>query len=86
MANKPGSRLRGYGYHHQQVRKQWAKVVAAGDALCARCGRWIKPGTPWDLDHDDSDPRRKKYLGPSHAKCNRGAPHRRQPARRSRIW
>ena len=34
---------RGYGHRHQILRKEWAKVVNAGDALCGRCGRWIKP-------------------------------------------
>jgi hypothetical protein len=87
MANKSGTRLRGYGYHHQMVRKSWTKAVEAGSVLCARCGHLIKPGTPWDLDHADDDPTRTKYLGPSHAKCNRGWPHRRwQPTRSSRNW
>ena len=87
MPDKHGTRLRGYGYHHQQLRKRWAKVVEAGDAICARCGKWIEPGTPWDLDHADDDPLRRKYLGPSHAKCNRGAARRRDSGRRqSREW
>jgi hypothetical protein len=75
---------RGYGHRHQNLRKRWAKVVDTGDAYCVRCKRWIEPGTPWDLGHDDKD--RTKYQGPEHAKCNRGAPHRKVPARRSRNW
>lgn len=79
MANKSGTRLRGYGAHHKRLRKIWDIKVQAGEVNCARCGRWIKPGTPWDLDHADNDRSRSTYLGPSHAKCNRGWPHRRRP-------
>ena len=49
-------------------------MVEAGDAYCARCGKWISPNEPWDLGHDDTD--RTKYRGPEHRACNRGAPIR----------
>jgi hypothetical protein len=76
---------RGYGNHHQILRKRWAKVVEAGDGYCARCGKWIPPGEPWDLGHDDTD--RTKYRGPEHQACNRGAPNRAEvPRRQSREW
>jgi hypothetical protein len=58
---------RGYGYAHQQARQQWAPRVATGTVPCTRCGRPIKPGTPWHLDHNDN---RAGYRGPSHATCN----------------
>ena len=89
-APKPSAASRGYGYTHTLARKRWARVVEAGDAYCARCGKWISPDAKWDLDHDDTD--RTKYLGPSHQKCNRGAAARPRPAaantvtRHSRIW
>jgi len=88
MASKSGTRLRGYGPHHKRLRQIWDARVQAGEVYCARCGRWIEPGTPWDLDHADNDPTRTTYLGPSHAKCNRGAPNRRRVVRtrNSRIW
>ncbi len=87
MASKSGTRLRGYGAQHKRMRKIWDVKVQAGEVLCARCGRWIEPGAPWDLDHADNDRSRTMYLGPSHAKCNRGAPHlKKAPERRSRIW
>lgn len=70
---------RGYGHHHQQLRKRWAPNVAAGVVDCARCGERIEPGDPWDLGHDDHD--RRVYTGPEHQACNRGTngPGRRDP-------
>jgi hypothetical protein len=73
--------LRGYGRHHQVLRAQVAPAVAAGTVKCARCGKPIRPGEPWDLDHDDTN--RKRYLGPSHRKCNRATSGRRH---QSRVW
>lgn len=86
MPNKPGTRLRGYGARHKALRREWDVKVQAGGVLCARCGKWIKPGTPWDLGHNDKD--RRLYNGPEHAKCNRGAPRRQAHERRyqSRNW
>ena len=60
---------RDYDRRHDALRKQWAPIVATGTVKCARCGQVIKAGARWDLDHDDHD--RTKYLGPSHASCNR---------------
>jgi hypothetical protein len=71
---------RGYGTSHQRLRKSWARQVEQGVVACARCGRQILPGTPWDLDHS---PDRSGYLGPSHRRCNRSTAKRRQPARRA---
>ena len=36
-----------YGARHKALRKGWARKVAAGGVLCARCGRTIEPGEPW---------------------------------------
>jgi hypothetical protein len=72
---------RGYGGHHQALRKRIAPQVAAGQCICSRCGDPIKPGETWDLDHDDQD--RSRYLGPSHSRCNRSTakpkPKRKRP-------
>jgi hypothetical protein len=75
---------RGYGTHHRRLRKIWAIKVEAGGVRCARCGRLIQPGAPWDLGHDDNN--RQLYAGPEHRRCNRGAPHRKVIRRQSRIW
>ena len=47
---------------------------------CVRCGEFIQPDDPWDLDHDNS---RLFYLGPSHSGCNRAAANE---LRTSRDW
>jgi hypothetical protein len=60
-----------YGKMPRKVRKRWAPKVRAGIVDCARCGKPILPGEKWDLDHDDDDPSRRRYLGPSHRSCNR---------------
>ena len=70
-----------YGARHHRTKDALRPVVAAGLAVCARCGRPIEPGTPWDLGHDDLDPSR--YAGPEHRLCNQTAPHR---TRTSRAW
>ena len=76
---------RGYGAAHQKLRAQVAQLVAAGTAVCWRCGRAIQPWMAWDLGHDDYD--RSVYRGPEHAKCNRSSgrterqPHARQRAK-----
>jgi hypothetical protein len=69
---------RGYGAEHQKERQRWKAVVDAGRAVCARCHRPILPGQAWDLDHNWD---RTGYLGPSHARCNRGAPKNYKQAR-----
>ncbi len=71
------TKARGYGGSHKRLRERWARVVAAGNAYCARCGGWLPPGAAWDLDHSDD---RGGYIGPSHAACNRRAPNRRRAA------
>ena len=73
---------RGYGTAHQQLRRAWKIQVDAGGVNCARCGLPIKPGTPWDLGHDDHD--RSRYTGPEHRACNRATNGRRPKT--SREW
>jgi len=74
---------RGYGSRHKSLRKALERVVAADDAVCARCGLPIQPWESFDVDHDDHD--RSRYLGPSHVRCNRSTAHRRR-RRWSRRW
>lgn len=81
---------RGYGYAHRQLRRRYIPLVAAGMITCCRCGEWIDPSEPFDLDHSDDD--RSVYLGPAHVSCNRSAGARKRNAkapaepRRSRAW
>jgi hypothetical protein len=80
---------RGYGAEHQRARRRWEREVQMGVVACARCGRWIAPGTPWDLGHHDLD--RSVIVGPEHRRCNRATMRRgRFTARRrrptSREW
>lgn len=66
---KPGqTTARGYGWAHQKARASWRPVVDAGGVVCARCGRPIAPGSPWDLGHTAD---RQAYTGPEHMRCNR---------------
>jgi hypothetical protein len=74
---------RGYGARHQQIRAAYARSVAAGLAICARCTKPIRPGERWDLGHVDGD--RSRYSGPEHAACNRATAGRRQRVV-SRAW
>lgn len=59
---------RGYGGDHQAERERQRPFVESGAARCTRCGKPIRPGEAWALDHDDND--RSRYLGPAHARCN----------------
>ena len=71
-----------YGSDYQKTRAQWKIKVDRGEVYCARCGKWIQPGTPWDLGHDDAD--RNTIRGPEHRACNRAtATHK---AQRRRRW
>jgi hypothetical protein len=71
---KGTTKHRGYGYRHKKRRQTWARVVRAGNAVCARCHEPILPNELWDLDHHDDD--RRLYLGPSHSRCNRATSQR----------
>lgn len=78
---------RGYGATHKRYRKAWAPRVEAGGVSCWRCGLLIEPRQPWDLGHDDED--RRRYSGPEHRHCNRGAAAagpRASERRHSRVW
>ena len=70
-----------YGARHKALRAGWARKVAGGGVLCARCGRPIEPDEPFDLGHVDGDPFR--YQGAEHRRCNRAVAKKR---RRSRDW
>jgi hypothetical protein len=72
-----GDRYKG---EHQKERARLKPTVEAGLAYCQQgirgngssghCyyrSRWIPPGTPWVLGHNDAG---TAYIGPCHAKCN----------------
>ena len=80
-----------YGKAHRRKRAQWAVKVDAGHVNCWRCGKWIQPGTPWHLGHDDRDP--TLHRGPEHERCNVTAAvrklnqlNRKQQTTTSRQW
>ena len=85
---KGNTTARGYGAEHQKLRRRIAPLVAAGQAICWRCGQKIPAGSSWDLGHDDHD--RSRYRGPEHVKCNRATSARNgKPvirADKSRDW
>jgi hypothetical protein len=89
MSSRASSTTRGYGVAHRRRRKNLAPLVAAGLTSCARCGKRIEPGEPWDLGHVDGTGKRQ-YSGPEHRKCNRQTEWHgvKQPRtlRWSRIW
>lgn len=79
-----------YRHAHQQERKRWAPVVAAGDAYCAEpvClmkSRWIPPNWAttqlWHLCHDPSG---TIVIGVGHRKCNLSEAAKRGNKMRSR--
>jgi hypothetical protein len=93
--SKPHTRTttqRGYGQPHRVERARLAHIVAAGQAICTRCHKAIRPGEPWDLDHADLPNglahRTGAYRGPSHRSCNIAARNRRQrePRPRALRW
>jgi hypothetical protein len=65
---------RKYDRQHRRIRAKWDPIVNSGEAVCPRCKKPIRPYEPWDLDHDDSDPTHRRYLGASHRRCNRAEP------------
>jgi hypothetical protein len=74
---------RGYGAKHKALRRRWFREVAEGLVHCARCGGFIHPAEPWDLDHT---PDRTGYLGPSHRACNRATATRRAKRKRRVVY
>ena len=72
---------RGYGSHHQALRRAWRPRVDAEQVDCWRCGQRIRYGEPWDLGHVDGD--KTRYRGPEHAKCNRATSRHRAERKQS---
>ena len=61
-----------YGPAHKRERARLAPTVEHGEAYCAQpiCikpNRWIQPGTPWCLGHNDTG---TAWIGPVHYACN----------------
>lgn len=82
MPRKASTTARGYGSVHQRIRKQYARLVEQGQAICCRCGLQILPGSPFDLDHTDT---RDGYNGPAHPTCNRSAGGRKAAQRQQHL-
>lgn len=73
-----------YCRHHRALRSQLTLSVEAGVVDCWRCGKRIKPGSAWDLGHDDHDT--TVYRGPECHGCNRSTRSRAAKARPRRRW
>ena len=67
-----------YAAAHQRERRRLKPSVDRGEAYCQQgfngssgtClmpTRWIEPGTPWVLGHDDAG---TGWIGPVHERCN----------------
>jgi len=83
MRKKLPPSKRGYGYDHQKLRAALVPSVLSGQVACARCGKRIEPGEPWDLGHSDD---RTRYTGPEHRRCNRSAgAHKSNALRRTHV-
>lgn len=81
---KPQHRTSAY----RRARIYWAGEVAASRGWCAQpdcvmTSRYIPPGAPWDLAHDDTGTR---ILGPAHRRCNRRDGALRRYKRTPRRW
>jgi hypothetical protein len=75
-----------YPRSHWRIRAAWRRTTDAGLEPCRRCGKRIRPGEAWHLDHRDDG---LGYLGPSHAFCNESAGGRKGNAKGpgpSRDW
>lgn len=84
-----------YRRPHLNERALWHPIVEGGRAVCAepRCvieeeggSRRIEPGSDWHLSHDPSG---KRWIGPSHARCNLAENARRNNPKRAekrRRW
>jgi hypothetical protein len=69
LFNPLSTKERGYGADHRRRRAVWKPKVDRGDVSCPYCGRWIQPGTAWDLSHPFDDKTQSPV--PWHMSCNR---------------
>jgi hypothetical protein len=58
-----------YNRAHKALRARLAREVAAGRAVCWRCGKPILPRSEWHVGHDDFG----QHVGSEHAFCNLSA-------------
>lgn len=83
MPDTPARRARVEQYRspeHRRRRQAGQRDVDAGRANCWRCGRWLPPGQPWHVGHDDYD--RTIYRGTECVPCNLDAAARANAASR----
>ena len=58
-----------YGAAHRRERKRWRLLVDEGQVNCCLCGKWLAPGSPFDLDHLPGTT--DQYRGAACVRCNR---------------
>lgn len=66
---------RGYDAAYDRARRSWQRRLDRGEhvdchaPVCLMPSRWLLPGQPFDLGHDDQ----RRIRGPEHPICNRSA-------------
>jgi hypothetical protein len=84
--HKQTTTQRGYGAHHQSLRKRWARESQLAASTAHGADNPSTAPNPWDLGHAVDGDKTKGYDGPEHRRCNRGHRLTEQIRIYSREW